>query len=95
MSEEIKVTNKKTPKKSGWLIHFISFIAVVCIGISLILSKIGWFDKAAGALSNIAQIISYVVLILISGLYVLRRKNVWFYIAWGVSVVLIIIYFFI
>ena len=94
MAEEVKTKTKAT-KKSGWIIHFVSFIAVVCIGISLILSKIGWFAKAASVLSNVAQIISYVVLILISGLYVLRRKHLAYYIAWGVSVALIIIYFFI
>ena len=95
MAEETKVSRSKVSRKSGWLIHFVSFIAVVCIGVSLILSKIGWFAQAASALSNVAQIISYIVLILISGLYVVRRKAVAFWIAWGVSVTLIVIYFFI
>ncbi|MBQ7466801.1 MAG: hypothetical protein IJS74_01880 [Clostridia bacterium] len=95
MAEEVKVNKTKTTRKSGWMIHFVSFIAVVCIGVSLILSKIGWFAKAANALSNVAQIISYVILILISGLYVVRRKSIAFWIAWGVSVALIIVYFFI
>ena len=93
MAEEVK--SVKSRKKSGWIIHLISFVAVICIGVSLILSKIGWFSKAAGVLANVAQIISYVVLILISGIYVMRRKNIGFWIAWGVSVTLIIIYFFI
>ena len=95
MAEEVKVTKTKTPKKSGWIINFISFIAVVCIGVSLILSKIGWFAKAAGVLNNVAQIISYTVLILISGLYVIRRKSIAYLITWIISVTLIIVCFFI
>ncbi len=95
MAEEVKVNKTKTPRKSGWIIHFVSFIAIVCIGLSLILSKIGWFEKAAGVLNNVAQIISYVVLILISGIYVLRRKSITYLIIWIVSVTLIVVYFFI
>jgi len=80
-------------RSSGWLLNLASFIAVICIGVSLILSKIGWFSKIAGALTMIAQVISYLVLIVISCFYIVKRKNIWLWLVWAVSVVLIVLFF--
>lgn len=87
------VPSQKPVKSSGWLLNLVCFIAVVCIGVSLILSKISWFSKIAGALTVIAQVLSYSALIVISSFYIVKRRNLWLWILWGVSVVLIILYF--
>ena len=85
--------SSKPVRSSGWLLNLICFIAVVCIGVSLILSRISWFAKIAGALTIIAQVLSYSALIIISCFYIIRRKNIWLWVIWGVSVVLIVLYF--
>lgn len=83
----------KAAKSAGWLLNLICFIAVICVGISLLLSKVGLGGQVSGALNTIAQVIAYLVLIAISCFYIIRRKNVWLWVVWAVSVVLIIISF--
>lgn len=86
-------SSPKAVKSSGWLMNFVCFVAVVCIGVSLILSKISWFSKIAGALSTIAQVLSYAALCVISCFYIVKKRNLWLWITWSVSVVLIFLYF--
>lgn len=93
--ENTTTTEKKTTKislKTGWL-NIIAFVAVICIGISLILSKVGLSGEISNALSTIAQAISYLILIVISCFYIIKRRNVWLWVTWGVSVVLIVVSF--
>lgn len=92
--KETNSTSSSTKKQihgAGWLLNFASFIAVGLIGISLILSKVGFGSKVSGAFSSIASIISYCVLIAISFFYIIKRKKIWMWVLWAVSVVLIVI----
>lgn len=83
----------KTVKSAGWLTNLISFVAVICIGVALILGKIGFLSEIAGALLMIAQTIAYIVVTIVSFFYVYRKRNVWIWIAWAVAVVLIVLYY--
>lgn len=88
-------TPKSKPvRSSGWLLNLLCFIAVIFIGISLILSRVGLSGKVSSALSLIAQVISYSALVIISCFYIVKRKNIWLWIIWGISVALIVIHFF-
>lgn len=89
-------TNNNKPKavkSSGWLVNIAAFVAVIFIGISLILTKVGLSGQISGALSTLAQAISYLIIIVSSFFYIHHRKNVWLWVAWAVSVVLILLYF--
>lgn len=83
----------KTVKSAGWLTNLISFVAVICIGVALILGKIGFLSDIAGALLTIAQTIAYIVVTIVSFFYVYRKRNVWTWVAWSVAVVLIVLYY--
>ena len=83
----------KPTRSAGWLLNFISFVAVICIGISLLLSKVGLNGDVSEALSTIAQVISYLVLVIISCFYIAKKRSITLWIIWGVSVALIIISF--
>ena len=83
----------KAVKSSGWLVNLCAFIAVIFIGVSLILTKVGLSGKISGALSTLAQAISYLIIIASSFFYIRYRKNVWLWVVWSVSVVLILLYF--
>lgn len=83
----------KTVKSAGWLTNLISFVAVICIGVSLILGKLGFLSEIAGALLMIAQTIAYIVVTIVSFFYVYRRKNIWIWVTWAVAVVLIVLYY--
>ncbi len=87
------MSNSKAVKSSGWFINLAAFIAVIFIGVSLILTKVGLSGKISGALSTLAQALSYLILIVISCFYVNKRRNVWLWVTWAVSVVLIVLYF--
>ncbi len=86
-------SSNKSVKSAGWLINLISFVAVICIGVALMLAKIGFLSSVSGALMTIAQTIAYIVVSVVSFFYVLRKKNVWIWITWIVAVVLIVISF--
>ena len=86
-------SNGNAVKSSGWLINLVSFVAVICIGVALILGKIGFLSEIAGALLMIAQTIAYIVVTIVSFFYVYRKRNVWTWVAWSVAVVLIVLYY--
>jgi len=88
-----KTTGTKSAHGAGWLVNLISFVAVICIGVALILSKIGALGSIAGALMTIAQTVAYLVVSIVSFFYVSRRKNIWIWVAWIVSIVLIVLSF--
>ncbi len=81
----------KAAKSSGWLINLCAFIAVILIGISLCLGKIGALGQVASALTIIANVIAYLVVCVVSFFYIAHKKNVWLWIVWVVAIVLIII----
>ena len=78
-------------KSNGWILHFLSFVAVILIGVSLLLSKIHAFGDVAAAFLVIANAISYSLVALTSFAYVAKKKNIWLWLVWGISIVLIII----
>lgn len=84
----------KAAKSSGWFINLVCFIAVICIGVSLFLSKIGLSGQISGALTIIAQVIAYLVVIVISGFYISKRRVIWLWVIWAISVALIVISYF-
>ena len=79
----------KASKSSGWLINLCAFVAVILIGLSLIFAKI--IPSISSAFSTIAQVISYVVVSVVSFFYIVRKKNVWLWVVWVVSIVLIVV----
>lgn len=78
-------------KSAGWLLHFMSFVAVVLIGVSLMLSKIHAMGDVAKAFLVIANAIAYSIVSITSVIYVSKKKNIWLWLVWGVAIVLIII----
>ncbi len=83
----------KSVKSSGWLMNLCAFIAVILIGVSLILSKLNILGQVSGAFLIIANVVSYIVVSVISFFYVANKKNVWLWIVWIVSIVLIVLYY--
>ncbi len=81
----------KAAKSSGWLVNLSAFVAVILIGVSLMLSKIGAMGQVANAFMIIANVIAYLVVSVVSFFYVARKKNVWLWIVWAVAIALIII----
>jgi len=78
-------------KSAGWLLHFLAFVSVILIGVSLLLSKIHAFGDVAAAFLVIANAIAYSLVAITSFAYVAKKKNIWLWIVWGIAIVLIII----
>ena len=97
MSENNKQTTTTTTKKShtaSWILNFVGFVAVICVGISMLLGQFKFMGEVAGAFAIIAQCISYIILIALSTFYVVRRRKIWIWVVWAISVALIIVTFF-
>ncbi len=84
-------TTKKSAHGAGWLLNLFSFVAVICIGVALMLSKIGALGSVAGALLTIAQTIAYIVVSIVSFFYVYKKRRLWIWIVWAISIVLIVL----
>lgn len=95
MAKETNTQSTTTTKKrsSNWLFNLICYVAVVCIGISLLLSEVGLGGEVSRVLSMIAQAIAYIILIFISCRYLIRRRSLVLWIIWAISVALIVIAF--
>ena len=89
------MSTKQRTSSFSWsrFFKFVAFWAVICIGISLALSLI--FKEIAGAFKIVGDILSYVVALSASFSYVIYKRNIWYYIGWIVSLVLIVLYCFI
>lgn len=73
-------------------LSFLSYVAVMLIGLSL---AIGYIFKGGAineALRLIATIISYVIVSASSLFYARSKRNIWYIVAWIVAVVLIVIF---
>jgi hypothetical protein len=74
-------------------LNTLAYVAVIAVGIALLLSYI--FDGSngglPGALTLIANILSYIVVACYSFVYA-RSKNVWWVIAWMTAITLITVF---
>ena len=79
-----------TTAKWSWrgIINFLAFIATVCIGVSLALSKIGAISTI---FRTVAEIIAYSLTAISAFFYVLYKRHWAYYLIWIVCVVLIVV----
>ena len=92
--ELIMSKNTKTTTNSfswGRILKFISFVAVICIGLALIFSK--FISSISGALTTIGNVLSYIVVLASSFSYAVYKRNIWYYVVWAVAAVLIVLFF--
>ena len=85
------MSNKST-KSFGWrsFLNLISYIAIVCIGIALLIGKIGGASLAS-SFHRVAEILAYTVTA-VSAFYFAASRRHWAYWAiWIVCVALIIV----
>lgn len=73
------------------IINFLSFISVGLIGVTLLLGKIGILPGISGALIIVANVLAYIITAIAAFYYVRSKKNVWVWIVYIVSIVLIVI----
>lgn len=73
------------------IINFLSFVSVGLIGVTLLLSKLGLFSGIASALIIVANVLAYIITAIAAFYYVRSKKNVWVWIVYIVSIVLIVI----
>lgn len=75
------------------IFNLVAFIGLVCIAVVLILQKIFNANSGlVGALSLIGACIAYLVTAVSAFFYVRTKRNVWWYVAYTVAVVLIVVF---
>jgi len=76
----------------GWrsVLNLVSYIAIVCIGIALLIGRIGG-ASLAGAFQRVAEILAYIVTA-VSAFYFANARRHWaYYLIWVICVVLIVV----
>ena len=81
-----EITNVKRWTWRG-IIHFLAFVATVCIGLSLALSKIG---SISTIFKMIAEIISFSLTAFTALFYVVYKRHWASWLVWAICVVLIV-----
>ncbi len=96
-TEETTTTSKKSTRKSysvAYILNILSYAAVVIGGlalfISMILAKFGLSSSITSAMNNIANIIGWSVLCLLSASYITHRRKIWMWVVWVIAVVMIV-----
>jgi len=73
------------------IINFIAFIGLIMVAVVLVLQKI-LSGELIGALRTIGEAIAYFVTAVSAFFYVRSKRNVWWYIAYTVAIILVIIF---
>lgn len=84
------MTENTGVKRWTWrgIMNFLAFVATVCIGISLALSKIG---AIATIFKMIAEIISFSLTAFTALFYVIYKRHWAYWLVWIICVVLIVV----
>lgn len=83
------MSNKISGGAKG-LMSLVAFIAVFCIGVSLVIGMLP-LKGIAGAFSQVAQILAYLITAIIAFNFVKTKRHWAFWTIWVVSVVLIVV----
>ncbi len=77
---------------SKWrgIINLTSYVAICCIGIALLVGRIG-VGSIAGAFHTVAEILAYLVTAIAAFSFAKNRRHWAYYLVWVVCVVLIIV----
>lgn len=87
------MSNKTTTSTKGsarGLMSLVAFIAVFCIGVSLLIGLLP-LKGIASAFSQVAQILAYIITSIIAFNFVKTKKHWAYWTIWTVSVVLIVV----
>jgi len=92
-----KNSNSGRRRSMSSIMNFLSYVAVIFVGIALLISLIlDWTNSSsdvANAFQLIATILSYIVIGVLSFYYARTKRNVWFLVAWAIAIVLILLFF--
>ena len=82
----------KTSTVWSWrnFLNLVSYVAIVFIGLSLLIGKIG-AGSLAGAFEKIAQILAYLVTAISAFAFAHNRRKWFYYLIWVVCIVLIVV----
>lgn len=76
----------------GKVVNFIAFIGLSCVAIVLILQSIFADNTLLSALRIIGESIAYTITAISAFFFVRSKRNVWWYVAYTVFVVLVIVF---
>ena len=75
----------------GKVMNFIAFVGLAIVAVVLVLQKI-LSGEIIGALRTIGESIAYFVTAVSAFFYVKTKRNVWWYVAYAVCVILVIVF---
>lgn len=75
----------------GKIVNFIAFVGLVMVAVVLVLQKIVQ-GEIIGALRTVGEAIAYFITAVSAFFYVRSKRNVWWYVAYTVAVILVIIF---
>ncbi len=83
--------NQKRTTNWKSLISFVAYVAVCCIGISLLLAAIFKNNAVSAAFKTVADILAISITCIVSFSYANTRRNLVYWIIWIVAIVLIVV----
>lgn len=95
-SKTTRTYTAKTNVSVRSVLNFLSYVAVFCIGVALILQfifqKVGGGGSIASAFQMVAQCLAYSVVSIYAFFFARTKRNIWYLICWLIAVILIIIF---
>lgn len=86
------MTNKSSGKRDfGRFLNILGYIGIILVAVALILAKIGG-GELASAMTLIANVIAYLITAVAGFYYARSKRNVWYFVAFAVAVILIVVF---
>ena len=87
-----KSSSSSSRREFGGLINMLGFIGIMFIAIALVLAKIFGGGQLTSALITIANVIAYLITSIAAYYFARSRNNIWYFVAFLVAVILIVIF---
>ncbi len=82
----------KNTSNRSWrgVVNLVAYVAIVCVGIALLIGKLGG-GKLAAAFGTVAQILAYIVTAIAAAFFAWYKRHWAWWLVWVICVVLIVV----
>ena len=87
-----KSIGSSSKREFSGLMNMLGFIGIMFIALALVLAKIFGGGQLTAALTIIANVIAYLITAIAVFYYARSRNNIWYFVAFLVAVILIVIF---
>lgn len=87
-----KSSDSSSKREFSGLMNMLAFVGIMFIAAALVLAKIFGGGQLTNALTIVANVIAYLITAISAYYFARSRRNIWYFVAFLVAVILIVIF---